>query len=63
MTKPEFDYHTMYDLENDVYYVSFGTGEPSYCVELTEDILIEVGLHDGKATGLRILNYKRHGHI
>jgi hypothetical protein len=46
----------VYDHENDVYYVSFGTGEPSYCLEVDDILLIEIGLYSGLPTGYRILN-------
>ncbi len=46
----------VYDHENDVYYLSFGTGEPSYCVEVDDSLLIEIGLYSGLPTGYRLLN-------
>lgn len=49
----------MYDREADVYYVSFGTGEPSYCVEVDDEVVIEVGMFSNLPTGYRLLNMSR----
>jgi hypothetical protein len=46
----------LYDREDDVYYVNFGTGEPSYCVEVDDTLVVEVGLFSKLPTGYRILN-------
>jgi hypothetical protein len=46
----------LYDREHDVYYVSFGTGEPSYCVEVDDVLVVEVGFFSNLPTGYRILN-------
>jgi hypothetical protein len=50
-----------YDQEDDVYYVSFGTGEPSHVMELDEDddVLMEVGMFSCMLTGFRVLNFKK----
>jgi hypothetical protein len=50
----------LYDKENDVYYVTFKTGEPSYCVEVDDVLVLEVGMFSGLPTGFRILNMARH---
>ena len=50
------EWDELYDRENDVYYVSFGTGEPSYCVEVDDVLVVEVGLFSSLPTGYRILN-------
>jgi hypothetical protein len=50
------EWDEFYDRENDVYYVSFGTGEPSYCVEVDDVLVVEVGLFSSLPTGYRILN-------
>ena len=47
-----------YNEEDDVYYVTFKTGEPSYCVEVDDIFLLEVGLFTNLPTGFRILNFK-----
>ena len=60
------DFNEHYDQENDIYYVSFKTGEPSYVIEEIEDILLlEVGVYTSLPTGFRILNYSKHdvGHV
>lgn len=48
----------IYDQEDDTYYVTFKTGEPSYCVEVDDILLLEVGVFTNLPTGFRILNYK-----
>jgi len=58
MAEPTVDnqWDELYDREDDVYYVSFGTGEPSNCVEVDDMLVVEVGLFSGLPTGYRILN-------
>lgn len=46
-----------YDTEGDTYYVTFKTGEPSYCVEADDVLVLEIGLFSRRPTGFRILNY------
>jgi hypothetical protein len=53
------DFSETYDQEDDVYYVTFKTGEPSYCVEVDDVFLLEVGLFSNLPTGFRILNFHR----
>lgn len=53
---PEPSVDELYDRESDVYYVSFGTGEPSYCVEVDDVLVVEMGLFSNLPTGYRILN-------
>ena len=48
-----------YDQEDDTYYVTFKTGEPSYCIELDDVLLLEVGVFTNLQTGFRILNYQK----
>ena len=50
----------LYDQENDVYYVTFGTGEPSYCVEVDDVLVLEIGLFSNLPTGYRVLNMSKH---
>ena len=49
-----------YDEEDDIYYVTFKTGEPSGVLELDDILLLEVGAFTGLPTGFRILNYSKH---
>lgn len=49
----------LYDQENDVYYVTFKTGEPSYCVEVNDVLVLEVGMFSKLPTGFRILNMSK----
>ena len=46
----------LYDQENDVYYFTFKTGEPSYCVEVNDVLVLEIVLFTQLPTGFRILN-------
>ena len=56
----EIDCTEQYDQEDDVYYITFKTGEPSHVVEIDDVLFVEVGIFTGRATGLRILNYSKH---
>jgi hypothetical protein len=49
----------LYDQEDDTYYVTFKTGEPSYCIELDDILLLEVGIFTNLPTGFRILNFQK----
>ena len=53
------DFSEIYDQEDDIYYVTFKTGEPSYCVEVDDVLLLEVGLFTNLPTGFRILNFHK----
>ena len=48
-----------YNEEDDVYYVTFKTGEPSYCYEIDDILVLELGLFTHLPTGFRILNFKK----
>jgi hypothetical protein len=50
-----------YDPEGDTYYVTLKTGEPSYCLETNDVLLVEIGLFSGLPTGYRVLNYSKKG--
>ena len=50
----------VYNEEDDVYYVTFKTGEPSYCLEMDDVLLVEMGLFTNLPTGFRILDFKKH---
>ena len=52
--------NTSYDENADVLYVSFGTGEPSYCEEVDDLILFEVGMFSHRPTGFQIIGFKKH---
>ena len=49
----------IYNEEDDVYYVTFKTGEPSYCQEIDDILIIELGLFSNLPTGFRILNFSK----
>lgn len=53
------DFSEYYDEEDDIYYVTFKTGEPSGVVELNDILLLEVGIFTNLPTGFRILNYSK----
>ena len=53
------DFAEAYDQEDDIYYVSFKTGEPSYVKEMDDILLLEVGMFTNMPTGFRILNFKK----
>lgn len=53
------DFSETYDQENDTYYVTFKTGEPSYCIEVDDVILLEMGMFSNLPTGFRILNFAK----
>lgn len=48
-----------YDQESDIFYVTFKTGEPSYCVEVNDVLVLEVGFFSNLPTGFRILNMSK----
>jgi len=50
-----------YDREADILYITLGTGEPSYCEEVDDMLLIERGLTTNAITGFRILDVRYHG--
>jgi hypothetical protein len=54
------DFTEYYDADNDIYYVSFKIGEPSYVVEVDDILLLEVGIFTSLPTGFRIMNFKKH---
>lgn len=47
-----------YDEFGDVLYVTFGTGEPSYCEEIDDFLLLEVGIFSNLPTGFRLIGFK-----
>lgn len=53
------EFSEIYDQEDDIYYVSFKTGEPSFVVEVDDILLLEVGIFTKTPTGFRILNFKK----
>ncbi len=49
-----------YDQEDDIYYVTVKTGEPSLVVEHDDKLLVEMGIFTRMPTGFRILNFTKH---
>ena len=49
----------IYNEEDDIYYVTFKTGEPPYCHEVDDTLILELGLFTNLPTGFRILNFKK----
>ncbi|HUI06809.1 MAG TPA: hypothetical protein VL486_07365 [Verrucomicrobiae bacterium] len=54
------DFSEHYDQEDDIYYVTFKTGEPSIVEEIDDVLLMEIGIFTGMPTGFRILNFNKH---
>jgi hypothetical protein len=48
-----------YDQEDDIYYVSMRTAEPSLVEEVDDTLLVEFGMFTNLPTGFRILNYAK----
>ncbi|HEY2329487.1 MAG TPA: hypothetical protein VGI63_06705 [Verrucomicrobiae bacterium] len=48
-----------YDQEEDIYYVTVKTGEPSFVVENDDRLVIETGIFTGLPTGFRVLNFTK----
>jgi hypothetical protein len=48
-----------YDQEDDIYYVTMKTGEPSFAEEYDDTLLVEFGMFTNLPTGFRILNYAK----
>jgi hypothetical protein len=53
------DFAENYDREEDIYYVTFKTGEPSYVIELDDVLLLEVGIFTNMPTGFRVLHFTK----
>lgn len=53
------EFSEKYDQEDDIYYVTFKTGEPSYVEEVDDVLLLEMGMFTKMPTGFRIMNYNK----
>jgi hypothetical protein len=60
MSSNEKPFEDVYDNEDDIYYVSFKTNEPSYVEEVDEIFMLEIGMFSGMITGFRVLGYSKH---
>jgi len=47
-----------YDEHGDVLYVTFGIGEPSYCEEVDDFLLLELGMFSNLPTGFQLIGFK-----
>jgi hypothetical protein len=56
----EIEVSERYDKEDDIYYLTVRTGEPSIVQELDDRLMIEMGIFTRMPTGFRILNYTKH---
>ncbi len=56
----EIEISEQYDKEDDIYYVTVKTGEPSVVMEHDDRLLVEMGVFSKMPTGFRILNYTKH---
>lgn len=59
MRQVNTDFSESYDSEDDIYYVTFNTGEPSFVEEEDDVLLWEIGIFTGEPTGFRILNFSK----
>lgn len=62
-TTANIDLSENYDQEEDVYYVTFKTNEPSYVMEVDDVLLWEMGIFSNMPTGFRILNFSKNPKI
>ncbi len=53
------DFTENYDAEDDIYYVTFKSGEPSIVVEVDDCLLLEVGIFTNFPRGFRVLNFSK----
>ncbi len=49
-----------FDEEADVLHISLGTGEPSYCEEVDDVLLVERGYFSDQITGFQIMDIRYH---
>lgn len=50
-----------FDEAADVLHITLGTGEPSYCEEVDDIILVERGMFSHQITGFQIMDITLHG--
>ncbi len=55
----DIEVYERYDQEDDIYYVTLRTGEPSFVEEFDDQLLVEKGFFTRLPTGFRILNYSK----
>lgn len=53
--------HLNYDREADALHVTFGTGEPSFCEEVDDHLIVEYGFFSGAPTGFQLLHVREAG--
>jgi len=58
-SEEEVEISERYDKEDDIYYVTLRTGEPSIAVECDDKFLLERGIFTRMPTGFRILSYSK----
>ncbi len=59
LQEPKIEFAERYDQEEDIFYVTFKTGEPSWVLEHDDIILVEIGVYTGMPTGFRILDFTK----
>ena len=59
MGNMDIPFSEVYNEEDDVYYVTFNTSEPSYCQEIDDILIMELGLFTHLPTGFRVLNFSK----
>lgn len=50
-----------YNEDADILHISLGTGEPSYCEEVDDFLLVERGYFSHQITGFQIMDVSYHG--
>ena len=64
MTKAEdIEISERYDKEDDIYYVTVRTNEPSIAVECDDRLLMEIGIFTRLPTGFRIFNFSKYKRV
>ena len=56
----DIEFSERYDNEDDIYYVTARTGEPSIAIEQDDILLVEMGIFTRAPTGFRIFDYSQH---
>ena len=58
MKKEEFNITFDYDKDGDVLYITLGTGEPAYCEEVDDVVVIERGMFSNRIVGFQVLHLR-----
>ncbi|MBN4076407.1 DUF2283 domain-containing protein [Gemmatimonas aurantiaca] len=58
---PNIEVSFDYDEDTDVLHISLNTGEPSYCEETDDIVLVERGFYSRQITGFQVMDIRFHG--